>query len=153
MLERLADSCENIRDFEETTKPKNFAQKLIILPNDRTHSTQSGASVEHSGSAGWAMHSQGGDGELAAPGGAAGRAVVGGSGARAVRHVHLVQGGNYYGFHLGPFPTPAWEDQSRSAVTNFYHAQQDVRGEPGLEFRLIPRVILHLSQILDIWDT
>ncbi len=42
-----------------------------------------------------------------------------------LRHVHLVQGGKYYGVHLGPFPTPAREDQSRCAVTNFNHAQQD----------------------------
>ena len=42
-----------------------------------------------------------------------------------LRHVHLVQGGKYYGVHLGPFPNPAREDQARCAVTNFYHAQQD----------------------------
>ena len=42
-----------------------------------------------------------------------------------LRHVHLVQGGKYYGVHLGPFPTPAPEDQGRCAVSNFYHAQQD----------------------------
>ncbi len=42
-----------------------------------------------------------------------------------LEHVHLVQGGKYYGVHLGPFPTPAREEQARCAVTNFYHAQQD----------------------------
>ena len=42
-----------------------------------------------------------------------------------LRHVHLVQGGKYYGVHLGPFPTPAREGRDRCAVPNFYHAQQD----------------------------
>jgi len=42
-----------------------------------------------------------------------------------LRHVHIVQGGKYYGVHLGPFPTPAREDQDRCAEQNFYHAQED----------------------------
>lgn len=44
---------------------------------------------------------------------------------RGLRHVHLVQGGKYYGVHLGPFPTPAREGQGRCAEPNFNHAQQD----------------------------
>ena len=43
----------------------------------------------------------------------------------ALRHVHLVQGGKYYGVHLGPFPTPAREEDPRAAVSNFYYAQED----------------------------
>ncbi|MDE0105636.1 MAG: NAD-dependent epimerase/dehydratase family protein [Bryobacterales bacterium] len=47
-----------------------------------------------------------------------------------LRHVHIVQGGKYYGVHLGPFPTPAREDQDRCAEQNFYHAQEDfLRGQ------------------------
>lgn len=42
-----------------------------------------------------------------------------------LRHIQVVQGGKYYGVHLGPFPTPAREDQGRCAEENFYHAQED----------------------------
>ena len=41
-------------------------------------------------------------------------------------HIHLVQGGKYYGVHLGPFPTPAREDQPRYAAENFYYDQEDL---------------------------
>lgn len=44
-------------------------------------------------------------------------------------HVHLVQGGKYYGVHLGPFPTPAREDDPRSVVSNFYYGQEDLLRE------------------------
>jgi nucleoside-diphosphate-sugar epimerase len=40
-------------------------------------------------------------------------------------HVHLVQGTKYYGMHLGPFATPAREDDPRPAFPNFYYDQQD----------------------------
>lgn len=43
-----------------------------------------------------------------------------------LRHVHLVQGGKYYGVHIGPFPTPAREGQKRCVVSNFYYEQQDL---------------------------
>ena len=43
-----------------------------------------------------------------------------------LRHVHLVQGGKYYGVHIGPFPTPARESQERCVVSNFYYDQQDL---------------------------
>ncbi len=42
-----------------------------------------------------------------------------------LHHVHVVQGGKYYGVHLGPFPTPAREDQGRCYERNFNHAHQD----------------------------
>ncbi|MFO1281788.1 MAG: SDR family oxidoreductase [Burkholderiales bacterium] len=45
--------------------------------------------------------------------------------ARGLEHVHLVQGGKYYGLHRGPYPTPAEEDDPRPAVPNFYYDQQD----------------------------
>lgn len=40
-------------------------------------------------------------------------------------HVHLVHGTKWYGSDLGPFPTPACEDDPRSPRTTFYYAQQD----------------------------
>lgn len=49
--------------------------------------------------------------------------------ARALEHVHLVQGGKYYGVHLGPYATPAREDDARGAVPNFYYAQEDLLRE------------------------
>lgn len=46
--------------------------------------------------------------------------------AKGLAHVHLVQGGKYYGQHLGPFPTPAREDDPRHMPPNFYYDQQDL---------------------------
>jgi nucleoside-diphosphate-sugar epimerase len=46
-----------------------------------------------------------------------------------LRHVHLLQGTKYYGSHVGPFPTPAKEDDPRSLVPNFYYTQQDYVAE------------------------
>lgn len=40
-------------------------------------------------------------------------------------HVNLVQGGKFYGVHLGPFPTPAREDDARVVTPNFYYDQED----------------------------
>ena len=45
--------------------------------------------------------------------------------ASGLRHVHLVQGGKYYGVHVGPFPTPAEEAQPRAPIDNFNYDQQD----------------------------
>lgn len=55
--------------------------------------------------------------------------------ARGLAHVHLVEGGKWYGLHLGAYPTPAHEDDERPATPNFYHAQEDLlrerqRGQP-----------------------
>jgi nucleoside-diphosphate-sugar epimerase len=46
--------------------------------------------------------------------------------ARGLEHVHLVQGTKYYGMHLGPFRTPAEEDDPRHPPPNFYYDQQDL---------------------------
>src|SRR5215213_11010055 len=46
--------------------------------------------------------------------------------ARALEHVHLVQGTKYYGMHLGPFRTPAEENDPRHPPPNFYYDQQDL---------------------------
>ena len=42
-----------------------------------------------------------------------------------LQHVHLVQGGKYYGVHIGEFPTPAFEEDSRAPIPNFNYDQQD----------------------------
>ena len=44
----------------------------------------------------------------------------------AVQHVTLYQGNKYYGAHLGPFKTPAREDDPRLLGPNFYYDQQDL---------------------------
>jgi nucleoside-diphosphate-sugar epimerase len=46
--------------------------------------------------------------------------------AAGLAHVHLVQGTKYYGMHLGPFRTPAREDDPRPSFPNFYYDQQDL---------------------------
>jgi nucleoside-diphosphate-sugar epimerase len=51
--------------------------------------------------------------------------------ATGLEHVHLVQGTKYYGMHLGPFRTPAREDDPRSEVPNFYYDQQDLLARRG----------------------
>jgi nucleoside-diphosphate-sugar epimerase len=49
--------------------------------------------------------------------------------AAGLEHVHLVQGTKYYGMHLGPFRTPAREDDPRRDFPNFYYDQQDLLAE------------------------
>lgn len=52
----------------------------------------------------------------------------------ALEHVHLLEGTKWYGMHLGPFPTPAREDDPRHLPPNFYYDQQDLlsaRAERG----------------------
>lgn len=46
-------------------------------------------------------------------------------GAPELRHVHLMEGTKWYGSHLGPFKTPAREDDPRHMPPNFYYSQQD----------------------------
>lgn len=43
----------------------------------------------------------------------------------ALKHVHLIEGGKWYGVHLGPYPTPAREDDPRHLPPNFYYDQED----------------------------
>jgi nucleoside-diphosphate-sugar epimerase len=42
-----------------------------------------------------------------------------------LEHVNLMEGGKWYGCHLGPFRTPAVEDDPRHMPPNFYYDQQD----------------------------
>ena len=44
----------------------------------------------------------------------------------ALRHVHLVEGTKWYGMHIGPYPTPADEEDARHLPPNFYYDQQDL---------------------------
>jgi nucleoside-diphosphate-sugar epimerase len=46
--------------------------------------------------------------------------------ARDLRHIHLVEGGKWYGQHLGRYPNPAHEDDSRHMPPNFYYDQEDL---------------------------
>lgn len=43
----------------------------------------------------------------------------------ALSHVCLVHGTKWYGSHLGPYPTPAREDDPRCIAPVFYYAQHD----------------------------
>lgn len=47
------------------------------------------------------------------------------AGNNALQHVHIVEGTKYYGSNLGPFKTPAREDDPRSLKGNFYYDQED----------------------------
>lgn len=54
-------------------------------------------------------------------------ALAGLAAARApLERVVLVQGMKYYGSHLGPFRTPAREDDPRHMPPNYYYEQQDL---------------------------
>ena len=46
--------------------------------------------------------------------------------AKNLQHISLVQGTKYYGQHLGPFKTPAKEDDPRPPIEHFYYDQQDL---------------------------
>jgi nucleoside-diphosphate-sugar epimerase len=49
--------------------------------------------------------------------------------APGLAHVHLVEGLKWYGVHLGPFLTPAQEDDPRHMPPNFYYDQEDLLRE------------------------
>jgi len=42
-----------------------------------------------------------------------------------LQRIVLTQGSKWYGSHLGPYKTPANEDDPRLPIANFYYAQQD----------------------------
>jgi nucleoside-diphosphate-sugar epimerase len=44
----------------------------------------------------------------------------------ALRHVHILEGGKWYGLHLGPIRSPSREDDPRHLPPNFYYDQQDL---------------------------
>ena len=48
------------------------------------------------------------------------------AGSPELRHVSLMHGTKRYGNHLGPFKTPAREDDPRHMPPNFYYDQQDL---------------------------
>ena len=43
-----------------------------------------------------------------------------------LEHAHLLEGTKWYGMHLGPYPTPAREEDPRHLPPNFYYDQQDL---------------------------
>jgi nucleoside-diphosphate-sugar epimerase len=45
--------------------------------------------------------------------------------APGLQHIHVVHGTKWYGMHLGPFKTPAQEDDPRYMPPNFYYDQWD----------------------------
>ena len=45
--------------------------------------------------------------------------------APGLKHIHLVHGQKWYGNHLGPYRTPARENDPRHMPPNFYYDQQD----------------------------
>jgi nucleoside-diphosphate-sugar epimerase len=45
--------------------------------------------------------------------------------ARGLEHIHAMHGTKWYGMHLGPFKTPAKEDDPRHLPPNFYYDQWD----------------------------
>lgn len=49
--------------------------------------------------------------------------------ASAFQHINLVHGQKWYGNHLGPYRTPAREDDPRHMPPNFYYDQQDFIAE------------------------
>lgn len=44
-------------------------------------------------------------------------------------HIHVIHGAKWYGMHLGPYRTPAREDDPRHKPPNFYYDQQDFLAE------------------------
>ncbi len=59
-----------------------------------------------------------------------------------VRRVILIQGMKYYGSNLGPFKTPAREDDPRLDGPNYYYAQQDVLEQGNIDWVCLrPHVI------------
>jgi len=47
------------------------------------------------------------------------------SASSGLRHFQIIQGSKWYGNHLGPYRTPAKEDDPRHLPQNFYYDQQD----------------------------
>lgn len=45
--------------------------------------------------------------------------------AKSLKHIHLTHGSKWYGSHLGPYKTPAKEDDPRHMPPNFYYDQWD----------------------------
>jgi len=67
-----------------------------------------------------------------------------------LEHVHLVQGGKYYGVHVGPFPTPAKEEDGRAPIPNFNYDQQDYLAHRAAESTWAwtasrPNTLIHYS--------
>jgi nucleoside-diphosphate-sugar epimerase len=44
----------------------------------------------------------------------------------SLKHVHILEGGKWYGLHIGPMRSPTREDDPRHMPPNFYYDQQDL---------------------------
>lgn len=44
----------------------------------------------------------------------------------SLQHVHILEGGKWYGLHIGPMRSPTREDDPRHIPPNFYYDQQDL---------------------------
>ena len=65
-----------------------------------------------------------------------------------LERIVLIQGMKYYGSHLGPFKTPAREDDPRHAGENYYYAQQDVLEHSGVNWTCLrPHVLCGTTSI------
>lgn len=65
-----------------------------------------------------------------------------------IERVLLIQGMKYYGSHLGPFKTPAREDDPRVEGPNYYYDQQDLLEQSGLDWVCLrPHVICGTDSI------
>lgn len=65
-----------------------------------------------------------------------------------LERVVLIQGMKYYGSHLGPFKTPAREDDPRHDGENYYYAQQDELERSGVDWTCLrPHVICGTTSI------
>ncbi len=65
-----------------------------------------------------------------------------------LERITLIQGMKYYGSHLGPFKTPAREDDPRHPGENYYYSQQDVLEQSGLAWTCLrPHVICGTSSV------
>ncbi len=72
-----------------------------------------------------APHGEGGVEDVAANRAMLVNVVAAAEAAGALRHVHLVEGTKWYGVHLGPYRSPASEDDPRHLPPNFYYDQED----------------------------
>jgi len=108
----------------------SFVRADLLDPDDSARALRRCRSVTHVFYTGRAKHGEGGI-ESVAENTAMFRNTLDAiePAAPDLAHVHLVQGGKYYGAHLGPFPTPAREDDPRHMLPNFYYDQQDLLAE------------------------
>jgi nucleoside-diphosphate-sugar epimerase len=81
-----------------------------------------------------------------------------------LQHAHLVEGGKWYGMHLGVMRSPHREDDPRHMPPNFYYEQQDLLGarsegkpwtwsasRPGFLYDFAPERARNLVPLIGAW--